>query len=201
MGLRVRGRANIREEEPAVYVGNHASHYDLFIMLASLPAFQRGKLVVASWHRILEMRLLGPLLRGIDTVPVDPRTGSDAQRTLALRQLVNHVRQGRSVMIFPEGRRNDRLGEFGTGAALVAHQCGVPVAPFAIRGAQPLFKSVGWPDRWFGEVDVEFLPRFDPASVTAGMAGAPLEEKLAALTHEMRRRVAGAVDYPVDGPA
>jgi len=202
LGLRIEGRELARDAGPAVYVGNHASHYDVFLMFASLPGFQRGTLVVASWHRMLSMPILGPLLRGIDTVPIDHRKGSDAQRTIALRQLIRHVRAGRSVMIFPEGRRNDALGPFETGAATVAIQGGVPIAPFAIRGAQPLFKQVGWPDRLWGRVTVQFLPRFDPGAISQALAarGAGLEQQLAAVADEMRRRVGAAVDYPADPP-
>jgi 1-acyl-sn-glycerol-3-phosphate acyltransferase len=194
MRLRVLGREHADEGRPAVYVGNHGSHYDVFIMLAAMRGFQRGRIVVASWHRMLSMPLLGPLMRGLDTVPIDPRAQSGTQRTLALRSLIRHVQAGRSVMIFPEGRRNPELGPFETGAALVALQCNVPLVPFAIRGVQPLFPEIGWPRRLLGRVTVEFLPPFDPAG--AAPAGAGLEESLAAVTAEARRRVAAAVDYP-----
>ena len=200
--VHVEGAENLRPGSPAVYAGNHGSHYDLFILLAVLSGTPRIRVVPASWHKLLTMPVVGPLLRAHGAVPVNHAPEAAAERTVTLRRLLGHLRAGRSVAIWPEGRRNDRLGSFEPGAALLAWQAGVPLVPFTLRGVQPLFKKVGWPDRLTGKVTVVFHAALDPRAIAATVAaqGGDFAAQLAAVTAELRNGVAGALDYP-DRPA
>jgi 1-acyl-sn-glycerol-3-phosphate acyltransferase len=95
----------------------------------------------------------------------------------ALESMIEHLRKGDCVSVFPEGTRTSdgRLGEFRRGALLAARRAGCPILPLAICGA---FEA--WPRG-------RSLPR--PLRITArfGRPIAPSEEALA----EARATIAG----------
>jgi 1-acyl-sn-glycerol-3-phosphate acyltransferase len=64
--------------------------------------------------------------------------------TAALRTVIETLRDGRQVLVFPEGTRtaDGKLGEFRRGIGSIAIRCGVPVLPVCIEGAY-----AAWP-RW-----------------------------------------------------
>jgi 1-acyl-sn-glycerol-3-phosphate acyltransferase len=75
----------------------------------------------------------------------------DARRSATdATQVKRAVKQGRSVVFFPEGTfgREPGLRPFRIGAFLVAAQAKAPVAPVAIRGTRSLLRSGQWFPRW-----------------------------------------------------
>jgi len=70
--------------------------------------------------------------------PVDR---SDPRRTAgSLRKVVEGVRGGKSLAVFPDGTRSPdgKLGEFKPGSFKIALRSGVPVVPIAIRGTHQI---------------------------------------------------------------
>jgi hypothetical protein len=65
-------------------------------------------------------------------------------------QIMRSVKQGRSVVFFPEGTfgREPGLRPFRIGAFLVAAQAKAPLVPVAIRGTRSLLRSGQWFPRW-----------------------------------------------------
>ncbi|MBI5419584.1 MAG: 1-acyl-sn-glycerol-3-phosphate acyltransferase, partial [Deltaproteobacteria bacterium] len=55
-----------------------------------------------------------------------------------MREAVRRIREGRIVVIFPEGTRsaNGAIGEFKAGAFYIARKAGVPVLPVYIDGGR-----------------------------------------------------------------
>jgi len=68
-------------------------------------------------------------------VPINRSGGKAAIRSL--REASRRIREGASVVIFPEGTRSPdgRLAEFKPGGFLLASKSGCPVVPVAIRGS------------------------------------------------------------------
>ena len=82
--------------------------------------------------------ILNLMLRKVNARPVkrdgDPREAID--------QMVTFLKEGKPIILFPEGQRNktDRpLLPFKQGAALIAIKAQIPVIPVAIRGSQSFF--------------------------------------------------------------
>ena len=85
-----------------------------------------------------------------------PIDRSDPRKTAnSLRRVIDGVRGGKSLAVFPEGTRtpDGRLQEFKHGAFKVAVRAGVPIVPVSIRGTFELLPKTTLAPRP-GRVDV-----------------------------------------------
>ena len=75
---------------------------------------------------------MAAVARSINLVPVD----TDRNLTRALRAGVFGLRQGKVLVVFPEGERSidGTVRTFRDGAARLAHATGSPIVPIATRG-------------------------------------------------------------------
>ena len=155
--FRAQGLEVLEGEGARVIVANHASYLDGFVLVSVIPGTPcyavKGELAGQFFARVLLRRL------GVTFVErFDARRGvEDADR------LMQVVRQGRSVVFFPEGTltRASGLRSFRMGAFAAAAQAGVPVVPVGIRGTRTVLRS----DQW--------LPRRAPLRVLVGEPVAP----------------------------
>jgi acyl carrier protein len=132
--VRVRGAANLRGVGPAVVTANHASFLDP-LLLARL--FREPPVFVAV-AGLAEQPVVRLFLRRLGAHLVD--RGDRARADVSRRELIATVREGRTVVFFPEGRRAPAPGlePFRSGAFLVAADAAVPVVPVALRGTRAL---------------------------------------------------------------
>ncbi|GMV58590.1 MAG: hypothetical protein AMXMBFR72_16960 [Betaproteobacteria bacterium] len=148
--LAVRGLERL-PARPCVLVGNHASYLDGMVLVAALPrpyAFVAKRELRGQW-------VAGPYLRRLGAEFVErfdvKRSVEDANR------MADAVRQGRSLLVFPEGTFIERPGllPFRLGAFLAAASARVPVVPLAIRGTRQLLGAGRWwPRRAALQVDI-----------------------------------------------
>ena len=122
-----------RLRNPALIIANHASHFDTAVALSLLPnhIYNRTAIVAAA-DRMYRERLKGMWhsLR-YNAFPITRGGGSEA---LSYSQWL--LRNGWSLLIFPEGKRT-RTGEllpFHPGAAILALGERVPVLPIYMLG-------------------------------------------------------------------
>ncbi len=124
-----------------VIVANHVSHVDPFTFAHLVHDHGRLPRFLAK-AGLFEVPGVGTILRSTGQIPVF-RMSTDASR--AFSAAVEAVRQGRAVVVYPEGtltRQPDLWPMAGkTGAARIALSAGVPVVPVAQWGAQELL----WP--------------------------------------------------------
>jgi 1-acyl-sn-glycerol-3-phosphate acyltransferase len=126
---------------PAVLAVNHTSYLDAVVLVAVLAPRVHAFVAKREFEENLLMRLL---LRGFGTIFVER---FDVQKSAEHADvLVEAVRAGASIVIFPEGTltRNTGLMEFRAGAFQVAAQAGVPVAPVALRGVRSVLRDGTW---------------------------------------------------------
>jgi 1-acyl-sn-glycerol-3-phosphate acyltransferase len=149
-----------------VFVSNHTSTLDLFVLVAlGLPAcrfFLSGFL-----RKILPLGVLSWMLGTFFTVPQD----RPQERVRIFRRAARILRRtGESVYLSPEGMRvvTGEIGHFNKGAFHLALDLRAPVVPFYIRIPPDVDPGLGFDIRP-GAVDVFFLPVIDTRewSVTA----------------------------------
>jgi len=128
--IKVRGSENLERARAYVYMANHCSLVDIPAMFAYLPY----QFKIMAKKELFYVPFMGWHLWTAGNFPVDR---SDPRRTArSLRNVVDGVRAGKSLAVFPEGTRSPdgELGEFKPGSFKIALRAGVPVVPIAIRG-------------------------------------------------------------------
>jgi len=131
------GWENIPRTGPVIMMINHVAFLDPVILTAMMPRPMVSMAKVEAY----EDKLLGPLVRSFDAIPVN-RGAADLS---ALRRILDALEAGLAVLIAPEGHRSETggLGEAHEGIAFVAYRAKVPIVPVGISGT-PAFKHNYW---------------------------------------------------------
>lgn len=135
----VRGLENLDPNGTYIFMPNHQSNFDIPVLLSWLP-FQFRWLAKAELFKI---PLFGYAMRRAGYIPIDR-----SRRTEAFRSLANAaaaIRQGRSVIIFPEGTRSrdQSIKPFKKGGFVMAVDAGVPIVPIVLHGTRAIMSSSG----------------------------------------------------------
>ena len=115
-------------DEGAVVVANHVSFLDAALLAAFLPgrpSFAINPGIFAAWW-------MKPVLPFFDAFPVD------AASPLSIKAMVKAVREGRTLVVFPEGRITETGGlmKVFAGSAMVADKAGAPLVAVRVDGPQ-----------------------------------------------------------------
>ncbi len=162
--LSVEGEENIPAEGPVIFAPNHTSHLDTPVMLAAIGPRRATTVVAAAadtFYQSARKARWTTLL--FNTIPIERHR---INRKSA-EQAVELVREGWSIVIYPEGGRTPtgQLREFKGGAAFMAEKTGAAVVPVFIHGIgswrseqakAPVFTSQ--PSRRRSHVSVTFGP-------------------------------------------
>lgn len=193
--LRVEGREHLPAREQVVYVANHASFLDPFIMGAAMGPAQVAR---TRWTGYTGMAFANPVTRFLSriarTLPVEPERGA----TAALALSAAAIRQGDSLAWFPEGRRtpDGRLHEFRPGVGRLLARFPLRVIPVHIAGsfaAMPTGKH--WPHRV--PITIRFGAPIDPRALAPDLTAPDAPERLALA---LREAVAGLEAPPENAP-
>jgi acyl-[acyl-carrier-protein]-phospholipid O-acyltransferase/long-chain-fatty-acid--[acyl-carrier-protein] ligase len=179
--LEVRGLDNVEKAGPhAIIALNHVSFLDALVALS----FLEREPVFAIDHGIAERWWVKPFLKMTRAMPLDPA------KPLATRTLIKAVRDGETLIIFPEGRLTvtGSLMKVYDGAGLIAEKSEAMVVPVRLKGLEATpFSRLGRSQvrrRWFPKVTVTIL---EPVK----LAVAP------ELRGKKRRMAAGAALYQI----
>lgn len=129
--VRVAGAENLSVDSPAIYVSNHQSNFDIPLLYAGLPIQFRWM----AKQELFRIPLFGAAMKRGGYIPIDRSNRKEAMRSLTAA--ARRIRDGVSVIIFPEGTRSadGTLQPFKKGALLLATKAGVPIVPMAIHGS------------------------------------------------------------------
>ena len=131
-GIKVQtmGLENLDPEKPCVFMCNHQSNFDILVLFSALPAQFRW-IAKAELFRI---PLFGRAMRGAGYISIERKDRKKAIQSL--KEAAGRIRNGVSVMIFPEGTRSPdgNIGEFKKGGFILAYDAGVPIVPLVING-------------------------------------------------------------------
>lgn len=125
---------------PFVMIANHPTLVDVTAILSVWG--QMGCVVGSGYHRFSPVRHLMEACGHIDG-----GSGGVMSNALVVINGLEHLKQGRPVLIFPEGTRSPEHGlhPFQRGAFELANRAGVPVVPIFISADPPcLMKHQRW---------------------------------------------------------
>jgi 1-acyl-sn-glycerol-3-phosphate acyltransferase len=128
-GFRVRFAEPLPRQGGLLVVSSHQSHLDP--LLLGLAADRRLSSLARS--SLYHFTPFAAAITALDAVPID----RNASMVKTMKAIISRLRDGRAVVIFPEGTRTatGRLGEIKSGFALLAKKAAVPIVPVAIIGA------------------------------------------------------------------
>lgn len=147
--LRVTGASRVRPDRSYVYMANHSSLIDTPAMFACLPY----PFKIMAKKELFYIPFMGWHLWSSGHFPIDR---GDARKTArSVRRVIEGIRDGRSLAVFPEGTRtrDGRLQDFKPGAFKIALRAGVPIVPVTIRGTFAMLPKTTMAPRP-GRVDV-----------------------------------------------
>ena len=174
---------------PVIFAGNHGSHFDFLFLHECLCRKLKRRVRGVAWDEMARIPMVRLLFYAYEGIPV-----SHHKSALALRKMVQTLRSGTDLWVQCEGARRDTLGIFQPGAAAASLISGYSVVPFSLRGVQPLFKELPWPDRLWGSVSIRFHRPVQPQPYLDRFAD--LRTAAEEMTADVRAAVASGSDYP-----
>lgn len=125
----VSGRGSVPPSGGAIIAPNHESYLDPMLVGTSLPR---------PVHYLARRDLFSPgpwgwILRRVRAVPIERSAPTPA----SIRAVLDLLRSGAALVIFPEGTRGDgvSLGAGKAGLGMLVLRAGVPVVPLYIEGS------------------------------------------------------------------
>jgi 1-acyl-sn-glycerol-3-phosphate acyltransferase len=129
--VRVIGTENILLGKPQIFMANHQSDFDILIVLAHIP----GQFRWIVKRELFHIPIFGAAMKKAGYIEIDRQ---DHERAMSsLDKAARKVREGKSVMSFPEGTRSTegKIRPFKKGMFHLAIKSGVPIVPISIIGA------------------------------------------------------------------
>ena len=175
------------EEGPYIYVFNHTSLLDTFVMITVIPEFTGA----IGKKEQFDVPLWGWILRRWGAVPIDRKDAKDAIQRMD--KVEEAVHSGLSLLIAPEGTRSPdgALLPFKKGPFHIALNTKTPIVPVAIKGAYRAKNKNSW--------------KLTPSTITVDLAlnVVPSEDgsTVESLAQETRQRIQNKIGAQEVGPA
>ena len=154
-GIKFRGLENIPQnlESGLIIVSNHQTYFDPFWICLKV----RRKFRFMAWDKAFEWFLIGRFIRYLGAFPVSLERGGTVK---TMKQTLASLRDGATLVIFPEGSREFSDGnflKFKTGAARLAIEANVPILPVTVRGGNQIWaQNMEFPR--LGSVEIIYHP-------------------------------------------
>lgn len=136
-GVKVYGLEHLKElTGNALIVSNHTSFLDAVLLWTYLPD---GLYFAINTH-VSQKWWVKPFLHLVKYFPIDPTN------PMAVKSIIDEVKQGKRVVIFPEGRitTTGNLMKIYPGPSLIADKSGAQILPVCLEGSQySLFSRFG----------------------------------------------------------
>lgn len=130
--ITVTGAEHLDSNRSYIYMPNHQSNADIPLLLGRLPVQFRW----LAKAELFKIPIFGRAMRGVGYISIDRSNRKSAFASLA--QAAATIRNGTSVLIFPEGTRSldGKVLPFKKGGFVLAVDSGVPIVPVIIRGTR-----------------------------------------------------------------
>jgi 1-acyl-sn-glycerol-3-phosphate acyltransferase len=136
--IKIEGREKAKKGETYVIISNHQSILDTLIINCL-----RYRFKWVSKIENMKLPVLGWYLRMADYIAVN--RGNEESKVEMLEKSLNCLKNGVSVMLFPEGTRSKdmEVALFKRGAFQLAIQAGVPILPLMLEGTGGILPKHG----------------------------------------------------------
>lgn len=186
--IRLRGDLAPLSSKGALVVANHDSLLDAVLLGLFLP----GRPLAVVTREALAHPVTRLLLRAVDHVGLDP------SRPLAVKRLIQQLREGRTVVIFPQGRATTTgtLMKVYDAAGVIAARSGAVIVPVRLEGTlHSHFSAVGgaYRRRWLPRVTLHV---HEPAALPA-LPAMPARERRRRLADEMLKLMQRMLSVPL----
>jgi 1-acyl-sn-glycerol-3-phosphate acyltransferase len=132
--VKIEGLQHIPAQGPVILCSNHISLLDPPLV----GTYLSRKLRYMAKAELFRIPLFGRLITHLGAVPV--KRGGVSKETI--KRVLEILRQGEMICIFPEGTRSSQLSMGKKGAASFALKTGATVIPAAIIGDYKLFRPM-----------------------------------------------------------
>ena len=148
----VKGKENIPENEAVIYVPNHQGIFDMPALILNTPT-PCGFIAKKELQKVPIVRTWMWLL---DCVFIDRENKREAR--VAIKEAIELINKGRSMVIFPEGTRSkDGIPlPFKSGVMMIAKETKAKIVPVVLEGIIDRFE--GTKNITSGTITVTFLP-------------------------------------------
>lgn len=136
--LTVIGEENIPKDTAVLYVGNHRSYFDILVTYSRCPGLT-GYVAKKSLQKV---PLLNMWMKFLYCIFLE-RDNMKAGLKMILDG-VEHLKNGISICIFPEGTRGEEEGkllEFKGGSLKMAEKAKVPIVPMALSNTYSIWEK------------------------------------------------------------
>ena len=130
--LTIRGKEKINTNLTHIVMSNHQSLFDVWALIGKIP-LQIRWIVKAEIRKI---PIFGYTLERMGHIYVDRKKRAAAY--ISLETAAEKIKNGTSVIIFPEGTRSNdgHLLKFRMGGIILALKSGVPILPVTVNGSR-----------------------------------------------------------------
>lgn len=176
-GFKVTGREVIPMSGPVIIASNHISYCDPPVVGSGVPR----EVHFLAKEELFRNRAFGWLIRHYNAIPLKRSVGDVG----ALRKAVELLRQGKAVLMFPEGTRSltGRLLKPKPGVGMIASLTAAPVVPAYVTGTN----RIGAAFLRKAKLGVSFG---DPVTLARKERGTDERDGYLRMTEEVMRRIA-----------
>ena len=135
--VKITGLENISKDHAQIFVANHQSFFDIFALSGYLPVQIRW----VAKAGLFKIPFVGWSMKAAGYISVDRSNKRKAYQSFVAT--VEKIKQGNSVVIFPEGTRSEdgTIGPFKKGSNLLAVRAKAPMVPVTIIGTGTIIKK------------------------------------------------------------
>lgn len=129
---------NVPKDKAVMYVGNHASYFDIMITYSRVPRLT-GFVSKLSMQKFPVLNLW---MNRVHCLFLDRDDIKQGLKTIL--NAIEKIKAGISIFIFPEGTRNhtpDTLLDFKEGSFKIATKTGCPIVPVTIVNSSDIFEA------------------------------------------------------------
>ena len=148
----------INPTENYVFMCNHKSYFDIYILFVVLKNFD---FVFLIKKELFNIPLFNWALKKLDYIPID--RGNSKKAIKIFIEAINRIKQGQSVVIFPEGTRSKdgKLLPFKKGPFTIAERSNSKIVPIRIGDTHLVHPRGSFLINPFKNIDVKIYPPID----------------------------------------
>ena len=137
--MQIIGRENIPKDRPVLFVSNHQGHMDSFIIQGFIKK-PKGFVTITEYRKA---PILGTWMKYMGCVFI--KRGDIRQSFQCIAQATDNLKNGHSMVVFPEGKLNDgkETFVFQKGWLRMARKSGVPIVPITINNSYKILSYNG----------------------------------------------------------